>query len=114
MIYNLFCANQKQTLEMHPQGKMMLRITQMTGLDLQASELNAEVRDLAKQADSLIAQSQAEAAHASRQVTALLERSTVEVTEYTKKLRSRITDADYALSVAEKMLSRTIKKQERS
>jgi hypothetical protein len=82
----------------------------MSGLIKEALDLNNHVDDLGRQSDSLIAQSQREAAQANRQVVLLLERNTLETTELTKKIRSRITDADSALAVAEKMLGKSRKK----
>jgi len=87
-------------------------MTLLKGTDLtkRTYELRSEMDDLQVRTDSLISQSQRAASQASAHVNEILQQRTNVDGNLTRKMRSHVTDADFALLVAERALDRTVRK----
>lgn len=75
-----------------------------------ASELQAEVGDLSQRTDILLTQSKAAADQSAAHVSGTLQRRTGEASALTRTMRSHVTNADFALLVAERTLEKSVRK----
>lgn len=74
------------------------------------TELQAEVEELRTRTETLITKSKQAADQAQALVTSTLSKRTNQINSLTRKMRSHVTDADFALLVAERALDRSVRK----
>eukprot|EP00929_Paragymnodinium_shiwhaense_P001447 TRINITY_DN101685_c0_g1_i1.p1 TRINITY_DN101685_c0_g1~~TRINITY_DN101685_c0_g1_i1.p1 ORF type:complete len:405 (+),score=112.21 TRINITY_DN101685_c0_g1_i1:85-1299(+) len=73
-------------------------------------ELQAEVEDLRIRTEALVSRSKQAADQAATLVNSMLSKRTNQVNALTRKMRTHVTDADFALLVAERALDRSVRK----